>query len=108
GLGSPKILLQSIDGCPALESLPIGKFIIDHPSGFLFKAKLRRRADLTPLFGMPRRGYKLRYGFALNSERLRDTDFHNHILYLRPATSMKDPGTYDDLKRKLVTYRGKS
>jgi len=108
GLGSPKVLLQSIAECPPLGRLPIGNFIIDHPSGFVFKAKLRRRMDLKPLFGMGRRGYKLRYGFALNPDRLRDADSRNHILYLRPAISMKDPGTYDYLKRKLVAYRGKS
>jgi choline dehydrogenase-like flavoprotein len=108
GLGSPKILLQSTGECPPLEQLPIGKFMIDHPTGFVFKAKLRRRMDLKPLFGVARRGYKLRYGFALNPDRLGDADFRNHILYLRPAISMKDPATYDFLKRKLVTYRGKS
>jgi choline dehydrogenase-like flavoprotein len=108
GLGSPKILLHSTEGCPALGQLPIGKFIIDHPTGFVFKAKLRRRMDLRPLFGVVRRGHKLRYGFALNADRLSGADYRNHILYLRPAISMKDPGTYDFLKRKLVTYRGRS
>jgi hypothetical protein len=108
GLGSPKILLRSTGECPPLGQLPIGKFIIDHPTGFVFKAKLRRRMDLRPLFGVARRGYKLRYGFALNPTRLVDADSRNHILYLRPALSMKDPGTYDFLKRKLVAYRGKS
>jgi choline dehydrogenase-like flavoprotein len=108
GLGSPKLLLRSTGECPPLGQLPIGKFIIDHPTGFVFKAKLRRRMDLRPLFGVARRGYKLRYGFALNPDRLGDADSRNHILYLRPAISMKDPGTYDFLKRKLVTYRGRS
>jgi choline dehydrogenase-like flavoprotein len=108
GLGSPKILLHSTRECPPLGQLPIGKFIIDHPTGFVFKAKLRRRMDLNPLFGATRRGYKLRYGFALNADRLDGADSRNHILYLRPAISMKDPGTYDFLKRKLVTYRGRS
>ena len=108
GLGSPKILLQSAGDCPSLGKLPIGKFIIDHPSGFVFKAKLRRRMDLAPLFGVGGRGYKLRYGFVLNPDRLGDADSRNHILYLRPAISMKDPGTYDFLKRKLVAYRGRS
>ena len=107
GLGSPKILLNSIGECPPLSQLPIGKFIIDHPTGFVFKAKLRRRTTLRPLFGLARRGYKIRYGFALNSDYLGDVDFRNHILYLRPAISMKDPGTYDVLKRKLVTYKGR-
>ncbi len=108
GLGSPKILLNSIGECPPLEKLPIGKFIIDHPTGFVFKAKLRHRMTLRPLFGLARRGYTLRYGFALNPDYLDNVDRRNHILYLRPAISMKDPGTYDVLKRKLVTYKGKS
>jgi len=107
GLGSPKILLPSASDFPPLAQLPIGRFIIDHPSGFLFKAKLRRRMDLTPLFGVTRKGHKLRYGFALAPDRLGDAEFRNHILYLRPALTMKDPGAYDFLKRKLVAYRGK-
>lgn len=108
GLGSPKILLNSIRECPPLRKLPIGKFIIDHPTGFVFKAKLRHHMTLRPLFGLARKGYKLRYGFALNPDCLNNVDGRNHILYLRPAISMKDPGTYDVLKRKLVTYKGKS
>jgi choline dehydrogenase-like flavoprotein len=106
GLGSPKILLQSTPEWPALGRLPIGRFITDHPSGFVFKARLRRRMDLAPLFGTDRGGYKLRYGFALRSDRLDDADFRNHVLYLRPALTMKDPAEYDYLKRKLVAYRG--
>ena len=108
GLGSPKILLHSTGECPPLRQLPIGKFLIDHPTGFVFKARLRRHMDLRPLFGVARKGYKLRYGFALSPDCLRNADFRNHILYLRPAISMKDPGTYDFLKRKLVAYRGRS
>ena len=108
GLGSPKILLHSTGECPPLGQLPIGKFIIDHPTGFVFKAKLRHRMALRPLFGVDRKGYTLRYGFALNPDRLGNADSRNHILYLRPAISMKDPGTYDFLKRKLVTSRGRS
>lgn len=108
GLGSPKILLQSTGESPSLGKLPIGKFITDHPTGFVFKAKLRRRMDLKPLFGVSRKGYQLRYGFALNADRLSRVDSRNHILYLRPAISMKDPSAYDVLKRKLVAYRGKS
>lgn len=108
GLGSPKILLRSTGECPPLGQLPIGHFLIDHPTGFVFKAKLRKRMDLKPLFGITRKGYKLRYGFVLNSDRPDAADFRNHILYLRPAISMKDPGTYDILKRKLVTYRGRA
>jgi choline dehydrogenase-like flavoprotein len=108
GLGSPKILLRSTEACPALAKLSVGRYIIDHPSGFVFKAKLRRRMDLAPLFGMRRRGYKLRYGFALRADRLDEADSRNHILYLRPAISMKDPSAYDFLKRKLVASRGRS
>ena len=108
GLGSPKILLQSADDCPALEPLPAGRFIIDHPTGFVFKAKLRRRMDMGPLFGMSHEGYKLRYGFALLENRRGLADYRNHILYLRPAISMKDPSSYDFLKRRLVSYRGRT
>lgn len=108
GLGSPKILLQSVRECPPLERLPVGRFLIDHPTGFVLKAKLRQRMDLKPLFGVARRGFKLRYGFALKADRLSRADFRNHILYLRPAISMKDPGAYDFLKRKLVTHRGRT
>jgi choline dehydrogenase-like flavoprotein len=107
GLGSPKILFRSAGDCPPLGKLPIGQFLIDHPTGFIFKAKLRRRMDLTPLFGVSRTGHKLRYGFALSPERLGDADSRNHILYLRPALTMKDPAVYDFLKRKLVAYRGR-
>jgi choline dehydrogenase-like flavoprotein len=108
GLGSPKILLRSTAACPALAHLPVGRYMIDHPSGFVFKAKLRRRMDLAPLFGVRRRGYTLRYGLALPAERLGEADSRNHILYLRPAISMKDPSAYDFLKRKLVASRGRS
>jgi len=108
GLGSPKILLQSADHCPALGRVPAGRFIIDHPTGFVFKAKLRRRMDMRPLFGMSGEGYKLRYGFALRENRLDLADFRNHIVYLRPALSMKDPSSYDFLKRRLVSYRGRT
>lgn len=107
GLGSPRILLQSIPTCAPLEKLPIGKFVIDHPTGFVFKAKLRRRMNLKLLFGEPRSGFILRYGFVLKAEHLDRADFRNHILYLRPAISMKDPGVYDHLKRKLAAYRGR-
>ena len=108
GLGSPKIVLRSAAGCPALGRLPAGRFITDHPTGFVFKARLRQRLDLGPLFGARHKGYKLRYGFALRENRLELADFRNHILYLRPAISMKDPSSYDFLKRKLVSYRGRT
>jgi len=108
GLGSPKILLQSTRDCRPLRHLPIGRYLIDHPTGFVFKAKLRRRMDLRPLFGSAHRGHRLRYGFALTANSLSVADFRNHILYLRPAISMKDPRIYDFLKRKLVAYRGRT
>jgi choline dehydrogenase-like flavoprotein len=108
GLGSPKILMNSFKECPPLEQLPVGCGLIDHPTGFVFKAKLRRRTDLQPLFGLTQKGYKLRYGFALQPAALREADYRNHILYLRPALSMRDPVIYDSLKRKLVGYRGRS
>ncbi|MGH8542274.1 MAG: GMC family oxidoreductase N-terminal domain-containing protein, partial [Gammaproteobacteria bacterium] len=99
GLGSPKILLESAKLNRQLQRLPIGKFLIDHPTGFVFKAKLRRRMNLRSLFGRPYQGYRLRYGFVLRADKLRSSDFRNHILFLRPAISMTDPLTYDILKR---------
>ena len=107
GLGSPKILLESAKESQALKGLPIGKFIIDHPTGFVFKAKLRRRMELKNLFGQPGAGYRVQYGFALNPDKLNIANQKNHILFLRPAVSMKDPLIYDFLKRKLVGYKGK-
>jgi choline dehydrogenase-like flavoprotein len=108
GLGSPKVLLQSAEHSPALGQVPAGRFIIDHPTGFVFKAKLRRRMEMAPLFGMSHPGYKLQYGFALLESRRGLADHRNHILYLRPAVSMKDPSSYDFLKRRLVSYRGRA
>jgi choline dehydrogenase-like flavoprotein len=108
GLGSPKVLIGSAESCPPISRLPVGRFIIDHPTGFVFKAKLRRRMKLTQLFGVPGEGYRTHYGFVLNEDHLAAADFRNHILYLRPATSMKDPAAYDFLKRKLVTMRGRA
>lgn len=107
GLGSPKILLESAKLNRRLQRLPIGKFLIDHPTGFVFKAKLRHRMNLRSLFGRPYQGYRLRYGFVLKADKLRSSDFRNHILFLRPAISMTDPLTYDILKRKLVAYKGR-
>ena len=108
GLGSPKVLLQSLDYCPALGPLPIGRFMIDHPTGFVFKAKLRRRMDMGPLFGLSHEGYKLQYGFAIAENHRALADYRNHILYLRPAVSLKDPSSYDVLKRRLVSYKGRN
>lgn len=106
GLGSPKILLESAKENHTLSGLPIGKYLIDHPTGFVFKAKLRRRMELKSLFGQTGNGYRVQYGFTLNPDRLDIADHKNHILYLRPAISMKDPLIYDFLKRKLVAYKG--
>ena len=108
GLGSPKILLESAKLNSRLGKLPVGHFLIDHPTGFVFKAKLRRRMNLMPLFGQPGQGFRIRYGFALRPNWLHSSEYRNHVLFLRPAVSMKDPLTYDILKRKLVSYRGQN
>jgi choline dehydrogenase-like flavoprotein len=82
GMGSPKILLESAKLNPQLQRLPIGRFLIDHPTGFVFKAKLRRRLNLKSLFGQPRQGFNVRYGFALKADRLYLSDFRNHVVFL--------------------------
>src|SRR6185437_8830753 len=51
GIGSPKILLRTASALPALARLPIGRNLIDHPTGFVFKARLRRRVNLKSMFG---------------------------------------------------------
>jgi GMC oxidoreductase/FAD binding domain len=107
GLGSPKVLLTSATDNKALAALPLGKYLTDHPTGFVFKAKLRKRMNLGNLFGQKVDGYRIQYGFALNPDKLSITGNKNHILYLRPAITMKDPLQYDVLKRKLVGYKGK-
>jgi choline dehydrogenase-like flavoprotein len=70
GIGSPKILLESAKLNHQLQRLPIGRFLIDHPTGFVFKAKLHHRMNLKSLFGQPQQGFKVRYGFALKAGRL--------------------------------------
>jgi len=107
GLGSPKVLLNSSVNNEKLLNLPVGKYLTDHPSGFVFKAKLRKRMNLKNLFGQQENGYRLQHGFTLNSHKLDIANNRNHIVYLRPAISMKDPLIYDFLKRKLVGYKGK-
>ena len=107
GLGSPKILLESATHYKHLSELPLGKYLTDHPTGFVFKAKLRKKMNLGNLFGQRDNGYRVQYGFALNPEKLSISGNKNHILYLRPAITMKDPLQYDVLKRKLVGYKGK-
>lgn len=108
GIGSPKILLKSIRKHPKLRNLPVGKFITDHPTGFVFKAKLKKRLSLKNLFGQPGQGYRIQYGLTLQPDQLAHSNYQNHILYLRPAITMKDPLLYDNLKRKLVAYKGKN
>jgi len=105
GLGSPKILLESAKLNPQLQTLPIGRFLIDHPTGCVFKAKLRHRMYLKPLFGQLQQDFKIRYGFALKADQLYLSNYRNHVLFLRPAISMRDPLVYEILKRKLVDYR---
>lgn len=107
GLDSPKILLESVAEVRALAGLPIGKYLIDHPTGFVFKAKLRRRMDLGNIFGQPGKGYRVQYGVALNPGKTGSASHRNHIVFLRPAVSMKDPLIYDFLKRKFVGHKGK-
>lgn len=107
GIGSPKVLLAATSENRHLAALPIGKYLTDHPTGFVFKAKLRKRMNLGNLFGQNENGYRVQYGFALNPDKLSVSGNKNHILYLRPAITMKDPLKYDVLKRKLVGYKGK-
>ena len=107
GFGSPKILLESAKEHKGLSDLPIGRYIIDHPSGFVFKAKLHRHMNLKTLFGQSANGYRVQNGFILNPDKLGIAELLNHIVFLRPAISMKDPLIYDYLKRRLVGYKGK-
>lgn len=110
GFGSPKILLKSARQTPELGQLPIGRNIIDHPSGFVFKAKLKKRMHLGGLFGRAvaeSPHYRRRWGIKFKPEHLAIAGDHNHALYLRPAFSMRDPHAYNELKNKLVRYRGK-
>lgn len=107
GIGSPRILLDSVASTERLRGLPIGKFLIDHPTGFVFKAKLRKRLYLEQLFAGYGEGFRMQYGFALRPDQLHIVDGRNHVVYLRPATSMKDPVEYDFLKKRLVAYKGR-
>jgi choline dehydrogenase-like flavoprotein len=109
GIGSPKLLLQSDLGPAADLRLPIGQRLIDHPTGFVFKARLRRRMDLRALFGVrpsPGLHYRRRYGATLAPSRLAEADGRNHVLYLRPAFSLRSPAGYAALKQRLVAYKG--
>ena len=107
GLGSPKILLNTFKDRPGYSKLPVGKYLIDHPSGFVFKAKLNKKMMLSSLFGESFNSSRIQYGFTLKEDELNLTGNRNHILFLRPAVTMKDPLIYDSLKRKLVGYKGK-
>lgn len=109
GIGSAKILLKSASRSKSLQTLPIGLNMIDHPSGFAFKAKLRVASQLSELFGravQDQPHWRRRLGFRLKPEHLALTGGRNHALYLRPAFGMRDPADYYDLKTKLVRYRG--
>lgn len=109
GIGSAKILLRSANRSNALQALPIGRNMIDHPSGFVFKAKLRVASQLAELFGgavEKQQHWRRRLGFRLKPENLALTGGRNHALYLRPAFGMRDPADYYDLKTKLVRRRG--
>ena len=104
GIGSPKILLASSDANVTLRELPIGRFLIDHPTGFVFKAKLRRRLDLRAFFEQSHgRHFRKRWGFALRGEHLDLASARNHVVYLRPAVSLRNPVEFDALKRRFLT-----
>lgn len=110
GYGSPKLLLKSAKPDNPLSSLPIGRNLIDHPSGFAFKAKLKDATQLEDLFGGRVEGHpnwRRRLGFRLRGEHLGLSEGRNHALYLRPAFGLRDPVDYYDLKTKLVRYRGR-
>jgi len=110
GVGSPKILLRSAAGSARLSELPVGRSLIDHPTGFVFKARLRRRMNLRSLFGEVQQRdnpFRRRLGFVLREERLEIAGDRNHALYLRPAFSLRDPTAYSTLKSKLVAHRGR-
>ena len=110
GIGSPKLLLNAAKSNAALQRLPIGKHLIDHPTGFVFKAKLRKRFNLKRMFGAAygRSGrYRRRWGIKLKPSQLGLASERNHALYLRPAFSMRNPAEYNALKNKLVWHRGK-
>jgi choline dehydrogenase-like flavoprotein len=109
GIGSPKILLGSADANAALRDLPIGRFLIDHPTGFVFKAKLKRRLDLRDFFEQPHgRRFRKRWGFALRPEHLHVAAERNHVVYLRPAVSLRNPVEFDALKRQYLTGSDRS
>jgi choline dehydrogenase-like flavoprotein len=110
GIGSPKILLKAAESNPALKRLPIGKHLIDHPTGFVFKAKLKRRLNLTTMLGAAYGNsghYRRRWGIKLKANHLGEAGERNHALYLRPAFTMRNPRDYNALKNKLVWHRGK-
>jgi hypothetical protein len=110
GVGTPKILLRSAANSQNLQQLPVGEFLTDHPTGFVFKAKLRSRHDFRSLFGSrwsADGSFSRRFGFVLADPALRESSGRNHVVYLRPAFTLKDPGGYSELKKRLVAYRGR-
>ncbi len=107
GIGSPRILLNSASESERLRALPVGRFLIDHPTGFVFKAKLRKQLNLEQLFARKGNGFRMQYGFVLRPDSLHLAAGRNHVVYLRPAVSMKDPAEYDFLKKRLVAYKGR-
>lgn len=110
GIGSPRIMLRAARSEPGLRDLPIGKFLIDHPTGFTFKAKLRARRNLKRLFGSTdglSGGLRRRLGMILRDTHLGVADGRNHVVYLRPAFTMRDPQEFNELKSRLVAHRGR-
>jgi choline dehydrogenase-like flavoprotein len=105
GIGSPKILLASQDAPAGVRALPVGTYLTDHPTGVVFKAKLKKYTNLRPLFGESLHGGIRRYGLALREEMLHEPSRRNHLLYLRPASSLNDPYSYQALKHRLITHR---
>ncbi|MDB4912940.1 MAG: oxidoreductase [Gemmatimonadetes bacterium] len=109
GIGSVKVLLNAAAVNPALAKLPIGRNITDHPTGFVFKAKLKARRNLKRMFGSAygKTGhFRRRLGIKLKDDSLGIAAHRNHALYLRPAFSMRNPRDYNVLKNRLVWHRG--
>ena len=70
---APKILLRSCAPNAWLKALPIGKNLTDHPTGFVFNAKLWNRVNLKSFFERAHHHasrYRRRWGFILNADHL--------------------------------------
>ena len=102
GFGSPKLLLESARHHPGLQALPIGRYLTDHPTGTVFKAKLRSRMDIRSFLGEPYSQGTMKYGFALREDRLEQASSRNHVVYFRPAFSVKDPIGHDLVKASQI------